>query len=94
MLQMATSATWAACVRKCWNWPCRSTGSSPAHKDHAELAGDERDNKVVGEVLAKIAERHSTRESYMDDARQDLAEARAFVERKHLLTLPRERISR
>jgi len=43
---------------------------------------------VIGEVLAKIAERHSTRESYMDDARQDLAEARAFVEEKRLLTLP------
>jgi uncharacterized protein (DUF885 family) len=61
---------------------------APAHKDHAELSGAARENQVIGEVLAKIAERHSTRESYMDDARQDLAEARAFVERKHLLTLP------
>ena len=61
---------------------------APAHKDHAELAGADRENRVIGEVLAKIAERHSTRESYMDDARQDLAEARAFVEQKHLLTLP------
>ena len=52
---------------------------APAHKDHAELSGDDRENQVIGEVLAKIAERHSTRESYMDDARQDLAEARAFV---------------
>jgi len=61
---------------------------APAHKDHAELSGADRENQVIGEVLAKIAERHSTRESYMDDARQDLAEARAFVEQKHLLTLP------
>jgi uncharacterized protein (DUF885 family) len=61
---------------------------APAHKDHAELSGDARENQVIGEVLAKIAERHSTRDSYMDDARQDLAEARAFVEAKHLLTLP------
>jgi uncharacterized protein (DUF885 family) len=60
----------------------------PGHRDHAELAGDARQNQVIGEVLAKIAERHSTRDSYMDDARQDLAEARAFVEQKHLLTLP------
>jgi uncharacterized protein (DUF885 family) len=60
----------------------------PAHKDHAELSGADRENRVIGEVLAKIAERHSTRESYMDDARQDLAEARAFVERTRLLTLP------
>jgi len=54
---------------------------APAHKDHAELSGAARENQVIGEVLAKIAERHSTRESYMDDARQDLAEARAFVAR-------------
>src|ERR1700674_4353855 len=60
----------------------------PPHKDHADLSGEERENKVVGEVLAKIAERHSTRESYMDDARKDLDEARAFVQAKHLLTLP------
>jgi uncharacterized protein (DUF885 family) len=60
----------------------------PGHKDHAELSGEERQNKIVGEVLDKIAERHSTRESYLDDARQDLAEARAFVADKHLLTLP------
>jgi uncharacterized protein (DUF885 family) len=59
-----------------------------AHGDHSGLAGDERINRVVGEVLARIADRHSTPDSYMADARQDLAEARAFVERKHLLTLP------
>ena len=61
---------------------------APAHKDHAELSGEARENQVIGEVLAKIAERHSTSESYMEDARQDLAEARAFVERTRLLTLP------
>ena len=58
------------------------------HGEHADLAGDARINKIVGEVLGRIADRHSTRASYMDDARQDLAEARAFVEQKHLLTLP------
>lgn len=60
----------------------------PGHKDHADLAGTERENKVIGEVLDRIAERHSTRESYMEDARRDLDEARAFVQEKHLLTLP------
>lgn len=60
----------------------------PAHDEHTDLAGEERENRVVGEVLDKIAERHSSRESYMDDARKDLDEARAFVEAKHLMTLP------
>jgi uncharacterized protein (DUF885 family) len=60
----------------------------PAHKDHTELSGEERENKVIGEVLDRIAERHSTPQSYMDDARQTLAEAQAFVQQKRLLTLP------
>jgi uncharacterized protein (DUF885 family) len=60
----------------------------PAHKDHADLTGDERINRVVGEVLARIADRHSTPASYMNDAREDLAEARSFVEQKRFLTLP------
>jgi uncharacterized protein (DUF885 family) len=60
----------------------------PSHKDHTDLTGDLRENAVIGEVLGKIAERHSTRESFMDDARRNLDEARAFVQEKHLLTLP------
>lgn len=60
----------------------------PGHGDHNEISGDARQNQVIGEVLAQIAKRHSTPESYMQDARQDLDEARAFVQEKHLLTLP------
>jgi uncharacterized protein (DUF885 family) len=59
-----------------------------AHKDHTDLSGIDRENMVIGEVLAKIAERRSTRESFLDDARKDLEEARACVQQKHLLTLP------
>ena len=60
----------------------------PSHKDHSDLSGAERENAVIGEVLGKIADRHATREGYLDDARKDLDEARAFVQEKHLLTLP------
>ena len=60
----------------------------PAHKDHTDLTGRDRENAVIGEVLSKIADRHSTRETYLDDARKDLDEARTFVQEKHLLTLP------
>jgi uncharacterized protein (DUF885 family) len=60
----------------------------PAHKDHADLTGGDRENAVIGEVLGKIAGRHADRDSYLDDARKDLDEARAFVREKHLLTLP------
>jgi uncharacterized protein (DUF885 family) len=59
------------------------------HGDHADIHDDEaRKNQIIGEVLSSIAERHSTPESYMDDARKDLAEARAFAADHHLLTLP------
>jgi uncharacterized protein (DUF885 family) len=61
---------------------------APAHKDHGDLSPEAQQNAIIGEVLAKIADRHSTRESYMDDARKDLEEARAFVQEKHLLKLP------
>jgi uncharacterized protein (DUF885 family) len=60
----------------------------PSHKDHTEARGPERENLVIGETLNKIAERHSTRESFMDDARKNVDEARNFVQEKHLLTLP------
>ena len=60
----------------------------PAHKDHADLTGEARENKVISEVLGRIADRHSTRESYLADARQDLEEARQFVAQKRLLPLP------
>jgi uncharacterized protein (DUF885 family) len=58
------------------------------HGDHSNLSGTERENAVIGEVLDKIVERHATPETYMEDARKDLDEARAFVQEKHLLTLP------
>ena len=55
----------------------------------ANATGDAGDrNHVIGTVLGKIAERHSTPETYFEDARRDLEEARAFVQAKHLLTVP------
>jgi uncharacterized protein (DUF885 family) len=58
----------------------------PAHKDHRELAEFDRQQLVIGEVLASLASRHSTPQSFLDDIRRDLEESRAFVQRKHLLT--------
>ena len=60
----------------------------PAHKDHADLSGTDRENTVIGEVLNRIAERHSTREAFLDDARKALDEAKSFIQQKKLLTLP------
>lgn len=60
----------------------------PAHKDHDELSGDERENRILTEVLDHIAQRHSTPQAFMDEARLSLDETRAFVQQKGLLTLP------
>jgi uncharacterized protein (DUF885 family) len=60
----------------------------PSHSDHADLSGPERENKAISEVLDHIAEKHSTRAGYIQDAKLDLDEARQFVAQKHLLTLP------
>lgn len=45
-------------------------------------------NTAVKAALRKIAERHSTIDTYFSDARRDLAEAREFVKAKNLLALP------
>lgn len=54
----------------------------PTHRDPVDL------NLIVGEVLAKIAERHATPASYFADARRDLDETRSYVKDKNLLPLP------
>jgi len=59
-----------------------------AHKDHADLQGDARENLVVKEVLDKIAENHATPDTYMDQAKKNLDEARNFAISKNLLTMP------
>jgi uncharacterized protein (DUF885 family) len=59
-----------------------------AHNGHDELKGEERENRIIGEVLNRIADTHSTPASYMNDARTDLAEATTFVHDQNLLTLP------
>jgi uncharacterized protein (DUF885 family) len=45
-------------------------------------------NLIVGETLARIAEKHSTPDTYFADARRDLQEVRDFVRAKNLLPLP------
>lgn len=59
-----------------------------AHGAHDDLKGLDRENRIIGEVLDRIAEKHSTPGSYIADAKADLEEARAFVKEKDLLTFP------
>jgi uncharacterized protein (DUF885 family) len=54
----------------------------------AGLTGEARENHVIGAVLNEIAKKQSKPEAFLDDARKDLDQARAFVAAKRLLTLP------
>ena len=54
----------------------------PTHRDPVDL------NLIVGETLARIAEKHATPDTYFTDARRDLQEVRDFVRAKNLLPLP------
>lgn len=58
------------------------------HREHAELKGPELANRIVREVLDRIAQNHSTPAGYLDDARKDLVQAQDFAREKKLLTLP------
>jgi uncharacterized protein (DUF885 family) len=58
------------------------------HGGHDDVTGQARENKVIKEVLDRIAQDHSTPAGYVDDARKDLDEARSFAQTKNLLTLP------
>jgi uncharacterized protein (DUF885 family) len=54
----------------------------PTHRDPVDL------NLIVGETLARIAEKHATPDTYFADARRDLQEVRDYIRAKNLLPLP------
>ncbi len=59
-----------------------------ARKDLATLDSLQQQQVVIGAALAHIAERHSTAESYLDDARAAVEQAKAFVGRTPGFALP------
>jgi uncharacterized protein (DUF885 family) len=60
----------------------------PDHR-HTE-SGDALINVVVGEVIDRISENHSTPESLFDDTRKWVEKIKAFIRRSDLITLPPE----
>jgi uncharacterized protein (DUF885 family) len=59
----------------------------PDHDDHASLAKQERENKVISEVLQKIAEDHPHRSALLETAKDDLVGIRQFIIEKKIVTL-------
>jgi uncharacterized protein (DUF885 family) len=59
----------------------------PDHDDHASLSPQERENKVIGEVLQKISDDHPKRDDLMQTVKDDLAGIRQFIIDKKIVSL-------
>ena len=59
----------------------------PDHDDHASLGQRDRENKIISEVLAKIADDHPKRDDLMQTAKDDLVGIRQFIIDKKIVSL-------
>ena len=59
----------------------------PDHDDHASLSAQDRENKVIGEVLGRISEDHPKRDDLMQTVKDDLASIRQFIIDKKIVSL-------
>jgi uncharacterized protein (DUF885 family) len=59
----------------------------PDHDDHAGLSPQDRENKVIGEVLHKISDDHPKRDDLMPTVKDDLAGIRQFIIDKKIVSL-------
>ncbi len=59
----------------------------PGHSDHSELAGQERENLIIGEVLQKISDGHTQRDQLMQTIQADLEGIKQFIHEKKIVTL-------
>ena len=59
----------------------------PDHGDHADLAGRERENRIIGEVLHKISDDHTQRDQLQPTIEADLEGIRQFIREKKIVSL-------
>ena len=59
----------------------------PDHDDHANLSPQERENKVISEVLHKISEDRPKRDDLLQTVKDDLAGIRQFIVDKKIVSL-------
>ena len=59
----------------------------PDHDDHSSLGQHDRENKIISEVLAKIADDHPKRDDLMQTAKDDLVGIRQFIIDKKIVSL-------
>jgi uncharacterized protein (DUF885 family) len=59
----------------------------PDHDDHSSLSPQERENKVIGEVLHKISDDHPKRDELMQTVKDDIVGIRQFIIDKKIVSL-------
>ncbi len=59
----------------------------PTHSGHSELPAQDRENRVIGEVLDSISREHADRNQLMEAVNRDVAEVQRFIREKHIVTL-------
>jgi uncharacterized protein (DUF885 family) len=59
----------------------------PAHGDHSDLTGRDRENKIIGEVLQKISDDHCQPDQLQQTIQGDLTGIIAFIQQKKIVTL-------
>jgi uncharacterized protein (DUF885 family) len=59
----------------------------PAHGDHSDLTGRDRENKIIGEVLQKISDDHCKPDELQQTIQSDLTGIIDFIRAKKIVTL-------
>jgi uncharacterized protein (DUF885 family) len=57
------------------------------HDDHSSLTPKERENKVIGDVLQRIADDHPKRDDLMQTVKDDLVDIRQFIVANSIVSL-------
>ena len=65
----------------------------PGHGEHANLAGEDRENAVLGEVLQRVSDDHPPRAELLDAVSKDLERITAFIRDRQIVGLsPRDNL--
>jgi len=59
----------------------------PDHPDHADLSMQERQNKIISEVLLKISDEHTQRDQLMGTVKADLTVIKQFIIEKKIVSM-------
>ena len=59
----------------------------PDHTDHSDVSGRDRENLIIGEVLAKISDEHPQRDQLQQAIEADLESIKQFIREKKIVSL-------